>query len=194
MPFFFGAASFLPVPVSWGFRVEGDQSRSASPALGRTGRNRLQTNSSDFSNNHSREVGECPQEACSCRDCGHIRIGRGRDNRAPTHAAACQGRPPEPLPSDESRLQSRRDQVGTQPGRRGCPQLLRHPVTSSISPNRRCRHLGAGRRGRASHDEDRTRESRDVAARIRLYNRVPRAVSSFGSRDCSRRCAIQETI
>jgi hypothetical protein len=37
--------------------------RSASPALGRTERNRLQTtNSSDFCNNHSREVGECPQE------------------------------------------------------------------------------------------------------------------------------------
>jgi hypothetical protein len=89
---------------------------------------------SDFCNNHSREVGECPQEACSCRDCGHIRIGRGRDNRVPTQAAAWQARPRAPLPRDENPLQSGRDQLGTQPGRRGCPQLLRHPVRSLDRP------------------------------------------------------------
>jgi hypothetical protein len=73
----------------------------------------------------------------------YIEVSASKCVRMMEGTAACQGRPPEPLPSDESRLQSRRDQVGTQPGRRGCPQLLRHPVTSSISPNRRCRHLGA---------------------------------------------------
>jgi hypothetical protein len=46
--------------------------------------------------------------------CDRIRIGRGRDNRAPTQVAAWQGRPPAPLPRDESRLQSGRDQAGTQ--------------------------------------------------------------------------------
>jgi acyl-CoA thioesterase I len=44
------------------------------------------------------------QEACSCRGCDRIRIGRGRDNRAPTQAAAWQGRPPAPLPADLTRL------------------------------------------------------------------------------------------
>ena len=47
------------------------------------------------------------------QDCGRIRIGRGRDSRAPRPSAAGQGRPPTPLPGNESRLQSGRDQVDT---------------------------------------------------------------------------------
>jgi hypothetical protein len=119
------------VVVSSGGRSEPFRHRRPLGELEGTGFRRID---SDFCNNHSREVGECPQEACSCRDCGHIRIGRGRDNRVPTQAAAWQARPRAPLPRDENPLQSGRDQLGTQPGRRGCPQLLRHPVTSSIGP------------------------------------------------------------
>jgi hypothetical protein len=124
---------------------------------------------SDFCNNHSRQVGECPQEACRCGDCGHIRIGRGRDNRIPMQATAWQGRPPEPLARDESRLQSGRDQVvghdRSDAAVRNC-SVIQSRARSAL--NRRCRHLGAGRRGRASvYDEGHTTESRDVAARIR---------------------------
>jgi hypothetical protein len=87
--------------VSSGGRSEPFRHRWRLEELEGTGFSRID---SDFCNNHSRQVGECPQEACSCGDCGHIRIGRGRDNRIPTQATAWQGRPPEPLLGDESRL------------------------------------------------------------------------------------------
>src|SRR5262245_31577406 len=58
----------------------------------------------------------------------------------------------------------RREQIDLEHRRRGRPQLLRHPVTSSTGPRPR----GAprrGRRGRADvHDEDRTTASRRCTA------------------------------
>jgi hypothetical protein len=63
-----------------------------------------------------------------------IRIGRGRDNRAPTQAAAWQGRPPSPPPTGENRLQS-----GARPGRHttGSAQATRDPYlrTCSLRPS-----------------------------------------------------------
>jgi hypothetical protein len=54
--------------------------------------------------------------ACSCRGCD-IRIGRGRDNRAPTQAAAWPGAAAIAA-RGENRLQSGRDRVGIQPAPR----------------------------------------------------------------------------
>jgi hypothetical protein len=74
------------------------------------------------------------REACCFRDCDRIRIGRGRDNRALTQAAAWQGRSPAPLPRDESRLKSGRDQVGTTTG---SAEATRDPYlrTCSVRPS-----------------------------------------------------------
>src|SRR5258708_35865948 len=66
------------------------------------------------------------QDYRSCWDCDRMWTGRDRDNRAPTQAAAWQGRSPAPLPRDESRLQSGREQVGT--------QLEAHPIAADMQP------------------------------------------------------------
>src|SRR5262249_32318556 len=67
----------------------------------------------------------------------------------------------------------RREQIDLEHRRRGRPQLLRHPVTSSTGPRPR----GAprrGRRGRADvHDEDRTTTSQRFAPRTRWMAQAP---------------------
>jgi hypothetical protein len=97
--FFFDAASFPP--VSWWFRVEGDHSRSASPALGSSG---------------------AVTKTLTKRRSEWIPAANAKALITPSG-----------LFCGKSRL-SRREQIDLAHTRRGCPQLLRHPVTSSIGP------------------------------------------------------------